>query len=126
MEIALVLLRYRDKEDYEVVDGHQRPTAIYEFFGNTLPLSEDSARKFGGSYYKDSKTSVADAFDDFEIEYDEIEDASEEDLKEFFQRLQLGLPLTSSEKLNSVHSKLRDFCQKISEHKFFKDSITIA
>lgn len=115
-----------NEDDYEVVDGQQRLSAIYEFLGNTLPLSEDSAKFFGGPYYKDLKTRVSDAFDDFEIEYDEIESASEEDLKEFFQRLQQGLPLTSSEKLNSVHSKLRDFCQKLSKHKFFTESIALA
>lgn len=115
-----------NEDDYEVVDGQQRLSAIYEFLANTLPLSEDSAKFFGGPYYKDLKTRVADAFDDFEIEYDEIESASEEDLKEFFQRLQQGLPLTSSEKINSVHSKLRDFCQKLSKHKFFTDSIALA
>ena len=113
-------------EDYEVVDGQQRLTAIYEFFANSLALSEGSASVFGGPYYKDLKTRVSDAFDDFEIEYDEIQEASEEDLKEFFQRLQQGLPLTSSEKLNSVHSKLRDFCLKISRHKFFSNSIALA
>ena len=113
-------------EDYEVVDGQQRLTAIYEFCANSLALSEDSAELFGGLYYKDLKMRIADLFDDFEIEYDEIEDASEEELKEFFQRLQRGLPLTSSEKLNSVHSKLRDFCQKISKHTFFTESIALA
>jgi hypothetical protein len=113
-------------EDYEVVDGQQRLTAIYEFCANTLALSEDSAKLFGGLYYKDLKTRIADLFDDFEIEYDEIEDASEEELKEFFQRLQRGLPLTSSEKLNSVHSKLRDFCQMLSKHTFFTESIALA
>jgi len=112
-------------EDYEVVDGQQRLTAIYEFFANTLPLSDESAQVFGGPFYKDLKTKVADAFDDFEIEYDEIEDATEEELKEFFQRLQQGLPLTSSEKLNSVHSKLRDFCQKLAKHPFFTTSVSV-
>lgn len=112
-------------EDYEVVDGQQRLTAIYEFFANTLPLSEKSAKDFGGPFYKDLKTKIADGFDDFEIEYDEIEDATEEELKEFFQRLQQGLPLTSSEKLNSVHSKLRDFCQKLSKHDFFTVSVSV-
>lgn len=112
-------------EDYEVVDGQQRLAAIYEFFANTLPLSEESAQVFGGPFYKDLKTKVADAFDDFEIEYDEIEDATEEELKEFFQRLQQGLPLTSSEKLNSVHSKLRDFCQKLAKHPFFTTSVSV-
>jgi len=111
-------------EDYEVVDGQQRLTAIYEFFANTLPLSDDSSQIFGGPFYKDLRSKISDAFDDFEIEYDEIEDATEEELKEFFQRLQQGLPLTSSEKLNSVHSKLRDFCQDLSKHHFFTTSIS--
>lgn len=115
-----------NEDDFEVVDGQQRLTAIYEFFSNSLALSDDAASRFGGQYYKDLSTRISDTFDDFEIEYDEIQDASEEELKEFFQRLQQGLPLTSSEKLNSVHSKLRDYCQKLSEHKFFTNSIALA
>jgi hypothetical protein len=114
-----------DDDDYEVVDGQQRLTAIYEFFANELPLSEESASEFGGSYYKDLKQRVSDAFDDFEIEYDEIEEASEEEIKQFFQRLQQGLPLTSSEKLNSVHSKLRDFARSLVKHSFFTTSIAV-
>lgn len=112
-------------EDYEVVDGQQRLTAIYEFFANSLALSDESTETFGGPFYKDLKSKASDAFDDFEIEYDEIEDASEEELKEFFQRLQQGLPLTSSEKLNSVHSKLRDYCQHLAKHNFFTKSISV-
>lgn len=113
-----------DDDDYEVVDGQQRLTAIYEFFANELALSEDSTQVFGGPYYKDLKQRVSDSFDDFEIEYDEIEDASEAELKKFFQRLQQGLPLTSSEKLNSVHSKLRDYCRSVVKHEFFTKSIS--
>lgn len=114
-----------DGDNFEVVDGQQRLTAIYDFFANELPLSEESTGQFGGPYYKDLSQRVSDAFDDFEIEYDEIEDASEEELKQFFQRLQQGLPLTSSEKLNSVHSKLRDFCKSLVEQPFFTSAIAV-
>jgi uncharacterized protein with ParB-like and HNH nuclease domain len=95
---------------FEVVDGQQRLSAIYEFFANELPLPQESVPKFGGPYYKDLKPNYSDTFDDFEIDYDEITEANEQDLKLFFQRLQEGWPLTSSEKLNSAHSKLRDYC----------------
>lgn len=115
-----------DEDDFEVVDGQQRLTAIYDFFANELPLSAESSQIFGGPYYKDLKPRISDAFDDYEIEFDEIEDASEEDLKQFFQRLQQGLPLTSSEKLNSVHSKLRDFAKNLVDHHFFTKSISAA
>lgn len=107
-------------EAHEVVDGQQRLATIWEFFQNTLPLADEAAKKFGGTYYKDLPDSVIDSFDDYEIEFDEIEDASEEDVKEFFQRLQEGLPLASAEKLNSIHSKLRDFLMKSIKHSFFK------
>ena len=114
-----------ENDEYEVVDGQQRLNAIYEFLENELPLSDESKKIFGGPLYKELKPKVSDAFDDFEIEFDEIEEATEEELKQFFQRLQQGLPLTSSEKLNSVTSKLRDFCKSLVSHDFFKKSIAL-
>ena len=113
------------EDEYEVVDGQQRLAAIYEFFANELPLPSDSVGQFGGPYYKDLQSKFSDAFDDFEIDYDEIEEATEAELKQFFQRLQEGLPLTSSEKLNSVHSKLRDYCKTLAKHDFFKRSVVV-
>jgi hypothetical protein len=115
-----------EPDEYEVVDGQQRLMAIFEFFDNELPLSKKSAGQFGADYYKDLAEPISDQFDDYEIEFDEITEADEKDLKEFFQRLQEGLPLTSSEKLNSVHSKLRDFLRKqLSKHTFFKEKVLI-
>jgi hypothetical protein len=57
-------------------DGQQRLAAIFEFFSDDLPLSPESAGLFGGAVYSDLKRPVADAFDDFDIEYDVIEDAT--------------------------------------------------
>ncbi|MBK5290379.1 MAG: DUF262 domain-containing protein [Acidobacteriia bacterium] len=108
-----------DEELYEVVDGQQRLTSIFEFFDNDLPLSAGSAAEFGGRSYKDLPSRVSDAFDDYDIQFDLLEEAEEEDVKLFFQRLQNGLPLTSSEKLNSIDSKLRDFVKELTKHDFF-------
>jgi hypothetical protein len=114
-------LEISDNPDtYEVVDGQQRLVTIFEFLDNELSLAEESAKDLGGQTYDDLADKVKDQFDDYEIEYDLIEEASDEDVKRFFQRLQEGLPLTSSEKLNSVHSKLRDFIKKQTKHEFFK------
>jgi hypothetical protein len=114
------------EDQYEVVDGQQRLSAIYDFFSNDLSLSVDTIKDFGGPLYKDLKTKNADIFDDFEIEFDEIETATEEEIKQFFQRLQQGLPLSSSEKLNSIHSKLRDFCRSLTKHQFFAISVELS
>ena len=116
-----------DPEEFEVVDGQQRLMAVFEFFDNQLSLSADATKRFGGPLYKDLRQQFSDAFDDFEIQFDEIEEADERDLKEFFQRLQGGLPLTASEKLNSVHSKLRDFARStLAQHLFFKTKVPAA
>lgn len=115
-----------DPESFEVVDGQQRLAAVFDFFDNTLPLSAQSAKAFRGKNYKDLPSLVSDDFDDFEIEYDEIIDADEPELKAFFQRLQQGLPLTSSEKLNAVHSNLRDFCRELARHEFFQTSVSFS
>jgi uncharacterized protein with ParB-like and HNH nuclease domain len=112
-------------DGFEVVDGQQRLSAIFEFCSNELALSPQTAAAFGGLRYRDLPQAVSDAFDDFEIEYDVIEDASEAELKEFFQRVQAGLPTTSSEKLNATHSKLRDYCRKVSKHSFFGKTVAI-
>lgn len=112
-------------DTYLVEDGQQRLTAIFEFFSNELPLSDESAQEFGIKFYRELRGTKQDKFDDFEIEYDVIEDATEEERKEFFQRLQAGAPLNTSEKLNAVHSNLRDFCKAKANDKFFKEKIAI-
>lgn len=107
-------------EGHEVVDGQQRLATIFEFFDGELQLAGKTARDFDGNSYDKLPDNATDSFDDYEIEFDEIEEATEEEVKEFFQRLQEGLPLTSAEKLNSVHSKLRDFVVRCAAHSFFK------
>lgn len=106
-------------DTFEVVDGQQRLATIFEFFDDDLSLSDASAKMFGGRTYTELPDRYSDLIDDYEIEYDEIEEATEEEVKQFFQRLQEGLPLTSSEKLNSIHSNLRDFVMRSTKHHFF-------
>src|SRR5947209_7048188 len=102
-------------EEFEVVDGQQRLMAIFEFFEGSLSLSAESARTFGGARYPDLPDDTVDRFDDYEIEYDVITDATEKELKEFFQRLQGGLQLTASEKLNSVHRNPTEFVRSLAK-----------
>jgi Protein of unknown function DUF262 len=114
-----------EQGEFEVVDGQQRLMTVFEFFEGQLRLSTTSAKKFGGSSYDELSDSLKDAFDDYEISYDELTDASEEELKEFFRRLQGGLTLTASEKLNAIHSNLTNFARQLSHSTFFKEKTAI-
>jgi hypothetical protein len=111
---------------YEVVDGQQRLATIFEFLSDELELSEATAKQFGGKTYKSLPVDVSDQVDDFEIDFDEIQDATDQDLRDFFQRLQSGLPLNSSEKLNAIPSKLRTFCKRQAKHAFFINHVAFS
>jgi hypothetical protein len=112
-----------DPEEFEVVDGQQRLMTIFEFFDNELAIAGKKSKPL---LYRDLPSPQSDAFDDFEIEYDEISEASDTDVKLYFQRLQQGLPLTSSEKLNAVHSSLRNYCRELAKHNFFSVKVNFA
>jgi hypothetical protein len=120
-------LYFRKNEDgiFECVDGQQRLIAIWEFYDNKLKLDSDTANKFGGKYYKDLPDDASDAFDDFELHIEEIEDASDRELEDLFLRLQFGTPLNTPEKLNAVGGDLRDFCKWIAEQGFFSKKIAL-
>ena len=112
-------------ETWEVVDGQQRLAAIFAFLDNNLPLSSETQEIYGGPYYKDLPSEVSDRFDDFELDYEEITEAEEGEVQEYFQRLQEGLPLTPAERLNAVPGKLTEFVRKLSKHPFFKDKVVL-
>src|SRR5687768_11676755 len=120
-------LYFRKIDDYsfEFVDGQQRLTAIWEFYDNTLELSEATAKKYGGRFYKNLPDLVTDEIDDFELDIEEIQDADDGALEELFQRLQLGTPLNSPERLNAITGDMHDFVKKVSRHAFFAKTIAV-
>jgi uncharacterized protein with ParB-like and HNH nuclease domain len=61
-----------EPEEFEVVDGQQRLMTIFEFFDNELTTIGKK-----NLHYKELPAALSDSFDDFEIEYDEISEASD-------------------------------------------------
>jgi len=118
--------RKLDEATFECVDGQQRLSAIFSFFSDDLTLSVDTSNRVGGAkVYTELDDDTSDAFDDFEIEIEEIENASDEELEELFKRLQLGTPLNTAEKINAIQGGLRDFCHEMAEKPFFAERIGI-
>ena len=100
--VPVLYFRKIGDETFECVDGQQRLTAIWEFYDNKIPLSEESRKSYGGPLYEALKPSISDKFDDYVLQVEEIEEATDDDVKELFQRLQLGAPLNTPEKLNAI------------------------
>jgi hypothetical protein len=121
--VPVLYFRKVGDETFECVDGQQRLTTIWEFFDNKIPLSEESQKSYGGPLYKDLKPAISDKFDDFVLQAEEIEDANDDEVKELFQRLQLGTALNTPEKLNAIESGLRDFLRELTQHAFLKEKV---
>lgn len=117
--------RKTDDGTFECVDGQQRLSAIFEFFDNVLTLDSDSSKRFNATKYSELNDDLSDSFDDFEVEIEEIEAATDEELEELFKRLQLGTPLNTAEKINAIIGDLRNFCHDASDKPFFKEKITL-
>jgi len=114
-----------DDVTFECVDGQQRLVAIWEFFGDKLTLKPDMAETMGGTKYSELPDKISDAFDDYIIDIEEIEDATDDELEELFLRLQFGTPLNTAEKLNAIGGRLKEFCQWVSSQPFFNEKITL-
>ena len=114
-----------DDTTYECVDGQQRLAAIWEFYDNKLRIDRELWAKFGGPTYSELKPAFSDAFDDFEIDIEELVDATDEELADLFVRLQLGTPLTTAEKLNALGGDARDYSRWISDQPFFAQRVSV-
>ena len=114
-----------DENSFECVDGQQRLTTIWEFYDNKLTLSDETAKKYGGRFYKELPDAVVDDIDDFELDVEEIKDADDGELEELFQRLQLGTPLNTPERLNAITGEMRDLVKRVAQHGFFKSTIAV-
>ncbi len=125
MHVPPVYFRVLDNGYYECVDGQQRLTAIFDFFDNKYALSKKYSEEVGGLFYKELPNKIKDNFEDFEIVVFELSKASDEEIRDMFDRLQRGMPLTSGEKLHAKSGEIHKFVSQLVENEFFKKDINV-
>ena len=109
MHIPPIYFRVLENNYYECVDGQQRCTAIFDFLDNKFPLSKKYSGELGGKYFKDLSGDLKDRVEDYELMVFEINNASDEEIREMFDRLQRGMSLTSGEKLKAKMGAMHTF-----------------
>jgi hypothetical protein len=122
MDIPKLYFRILDDGSYECIDGQQRLRAIFNFYENDLPLLDES-EGLSGKFYKDLDEKHQDLFDDYEFDVVEIEEGTDAEISEMFQRLQMGVSLNAAEKLNAIGGNMRDFVNELAKHPFFSKTI---
>jgi len=113
-DVPKFYVRKVDSDNYEVVDGQQRISAIWDFLDNKFdldPLAE-SFPAFGdlsGMKMSDLPVEAEDWLLGFSLSFCEIQEATEVEIRDLFKRLQEGVSLNPAEKRHAMMGNLRDF-----------------
>ncbi|ORX34990.1 hypothetical protein BD324DRAFT_609725 [Kockovaella imperatae] len=93
------------------IDGKQRCTSIREFMDGTIPFqSPKTKERFWYTKYGDRKQgkqlpeALRRRFEMIQIPIVEYKDLSQEQMRDIFQRVQMGMPLTTAEKMQAISS----------------------
>lgn len=115
IDIPKLYLQKVGKEGWDCIDGQQRIRAISGFFNNGFKDKENKKR-FSEMSDKDKQI-----FENYKLTIANVYEIDEEEIRELFLRLQLGVPTNSGEKLNAIRSNIRDFVSQLSKTDFVKN-----
>jgi len=113
---------------FEVIDGQQRMRAIWEFYNSVFILKGENVKN---SCYYDMDFNhlpdeVKDDFMNYKLSISIIEDASQEEIRALFARLQMGMTLIPVELRHALASNIGTALFSITENnKFFQSNCGI-
>jgi len=111
--------------DYEVTDGQQRMRAIWEFVEGKFKLEgkEITHSDYAGCDYNNLPVDYKRSIKEFSLTFAIIKEASQEEIRTLFARLQMGMSLIPVELRHALASNIGTNTYMITEtHKFFKTS----
>jgi hypothetical protein len=118
--------------DYEVTDGQQRMRAICEFIENEYKLNESkigslATKALDFENLKKNHKVEYDAFIKFELGFAVIQEATQEEIRTLFARLQMGERLNPVELRHALASNIGNaICSIVENHKFFDKNCKIS
>lgn len=123
--------------EYEVADGQQRIISINKFIENKFSLLSDEEKGLdlgniggqvvGGKKYDELDNEMRKRFDNYEMTIAIIENATNQEIRTLFGRLQEGEPLVPAEKRNAIISTISHHVDNFAiNHLFFRNSRIVA
>ena len=112
----------KKSNNWEIVDGQQRTLAICDYLAGRFALGKDFEPiegSNGQSYnvsrknYNELDAYLKDGLDRYTITVVEIEEATDDEISELFQRLQNGTSLKTSEKLHADNGELATYLKEL-------------
>ena len=99
---------------FDVIDGKQRLTAIWLYLSDefSLPRNADEFPELGnlsGKCWSQLPASAQDVLQFASVTVSALQDATDDNVRELFLRLQRGEPLRSAEKRNAIAGPVRNF-----------------
>jgi hypothetical protein len=107
--------------EHEVVDGQQRLHAIWDFCNDKYALGDESEDipEFGdlsGKKWSELSGPELDRIGESKLTVAVIKNASEEEIRQLFLRLQEGVSLNPAEKRNAISGNMRDFIEDLGDN----------
>ncbi len=114
------------KDVFACVDGKQRLTSLFNFMDDQLPLSSEYSGEYGGKIYSELPPTVQCQIDDYDFAIEVLTEPKDDEVFDFYKRLQRGTPLNFGENLYGTLGKMNEFIKDIlTAKKFFEERITL-
>lgn len=106
---------------FDVIDGKQRLMAIWSFLDDELrlrraPGTPDDLEELGGKTWSELPDDAKDRLQFASMTVSKLENASKEQIRELFLRLQEGETLRAAERRNAVAGPVRNFVRELALH----------
>lgn len=122
-EVPVLYAKRTDNGVYDMLDGKQRSTAIFEFINDEFPLTNvsDEFADFEDMYFSQLDEEMQDAILDFQLTIRYFDGITDDEVKELFFRLNNGKPLTNFEQIKAKCKSLEIAKDFIAENEIFKE-----
>lgn len=110
---------------FEIVDGQQRLRAIFDFLNQEKTFRLDNkakcfnGKKIAGCSLRDLPLDVFERINAYSLTMIKLINYSDEQIADFYVRLQMGTRLNSAECRRGIISNMRDMAFEFSKHPFF-------